>query len=443
MQTHFSPQQLTDPRVAEAEKILRKCVHCGFCTATCPTYVTLGNELDSPRGRIYLIKDMLENGRAADKEVVTHIDRCLSCLACTTTCPSGVDYMHLIDHARVHIEETYQRPPMDRLTRLLLAAILPYPKRFRAALKLANLARPLAGLLDRSPKLKPFAAMLRLAPEKAHEPTPFTRPCTHVTLDAPKGRVVMLTGCAQPVLDPGINTAAIRLLTRFGIEVSLPEGEGCCGALTHHMGKEEAALASARRNVDVWAAEIDSGDLDAILITTSGCGTVIKDYGHMLRNDPAYAEKAARVSAHAKDVTEYLATLDLPEGQPLGLTVAYHSACSLQHGQKVTVQPKALLRKAGFSIRDPAEGHLCCGSAGTYNMLQSEISEKLKARKVKNIEATKADLVAAGNIGCITQIGSGTALPVIHTVELLDWAYGGDAPEKLEKLLAARTKVNG
>lgn len=438
MQTHFTPQQLADPRVAEAEKILRKCVHCGFCTATCPTYVTLGNELDSPRGRIYLIKDMLENGRPADEEVVTHIDRCLSCLSCMTTCPSGVDYMHLVDHARIHIEKTYKRPPMERLTRALLAAVLPHPRRFRAALKLANFARPFAGLFERSPKLKPFAAMLRLAPEKAHEPTPFTRPCTHVTLGVAKGRVAMLTGCAQPVLDPGINTAAIRLLTRLGIEVVLPEGEGCCGALTHHMGKEEAALASARRNVDVWAGELDAGGLDAILVTTSGCGTVVKDYGHMLRHDPAYAEKAARVSARAFDVTEYLATLDLPQQPPRGLTVAYHSACSLQHGQKVTVQPKALLRRAGFAVRDPAEGHLCCGSAGTYNMLQPEISGELKTRKVKNIEALKPDVIAAGNIGCITQIGSGTKLPVVHTVELLDWAYGGDAPERLEALLAQK-----
>lgn len=431
MQTHFTPAQLTDPRVAEAEQILRKCVHCGFCTATCPTYVTLGSELDSPRGRIYLIKDMLENGRAADKEVVTHIDRCLSCLSCTTTCPSGVDYMHLIDHARIHIEETYRRPLLDRLTRALLAAILPHRERFTWALKLAAFGKPFTGLLDKVPALAPFAAMLRLAPEKAHEPTPFTRACTHVTLAAPKGRVAMLTGCAQPVLDPGINTAAIRLLVRMGIEVVLPEGEGCCGALTHHMGKEEAALASARRNVEIWASEIDAGDLDAILITTSGCGTVIKDYGHLLRHDPAYAEKAARVAAKAKDITEYLATLDLPELPANGLTVAYHSACSLQHGQKITALPKTLLKKAGFTVRDPAEGHLCCGSAGTYNMLQPELSGQLKARKVKNIEATKPDIVAAGNIGCMTQIGSGTALPVVHTAELLDWAYGGDKPEKL------------
>ena len=431
MQTHFSPEQLADPRVAEAEAILRKCVHCGFCTATCPTYVTLGSELDSPRGRIYLIKDMLENGRAADREIVTHVDRCLSCLSCVTTCPSGVDYMHLVDHARIHIEETWRRPLPDRAIRALLAAVLPHPARFRAALRLARFAKPFAGLFEKAAVLKPLAAMLRLAPEKAHAPTPFTRPCTHVPLDRPKGRVAMLTGCAQPVLDPGINTAAIRLLTRLGVEVLLPEGEGCCGALTHHMGKEDAALASARRNVDIWALEIEAGGLDAILVTASGCGTVIKDYGHMLRHDPAYAEKAARVSALAKDITEYLAERDLPQQPPRGLTVAYHAACSLQHGQKIIVQPKALLRRAGFAVRDPAEGHLCCGSAGTYNMLQPEISQMLKTRKVKNIEALKPDLVAAGNIGCLTQIGGGTQLPVLHTVELLDWAYGGEKPAAL------------
>lgn len=431
MQTSFSPAQLADPRVAEAEKILRRCVHCGLCTATCPTYVTLGSELDSPRGRIYLIKDMLENGRAADTEVVTHIDRCLSCLSCTTTCPSGVDYMHLVDHARIHIEETYRRPLIERLTRAMIAAVLPHRERFRAGVKLAALARPFAGLFERVPALQPLAAMLRLAPEKTHAPTPFTRACTHVTIAAPKGRVAMLTGCAQPVLDPGINTAAIRLLVRFGVEVVLPEGEGCCGALVHHMGKEHAALAAARRNVDIWAAELGTGDLDAILVTASGCGTVIKDYGHMLRHDPAYAEKAAHVSAAAKDVSEYLATLDLPQLPENGIAVTYHSACSLQHGQKVTMQPKMLLKKAGFTVRDPAEGHLCCGSAGTYNMLQPEISEALKARKVRNIEAARGEIVAAGNIGCLTQIASATVLPVVHTAELLDWAYGGDKPEKL------------
>ena len=434
MQTNFSPAQLADPHVAESEAILRKCVHCGFCTATCPTYVTLGNELDSPRGRIYLIKDMLENGRAADAEVTTHIDRCLSCLACTTTCPSGVDYMHLIDHARAHIENTYKRPLMDRLTRNVLAAVLPYPGRFRLALHLARLGRPLKSVLRRVPMLKPFAAMLDLAPRSIPAPSSFANPGRHEPQGEQRARVAILTGCAQPVLDPGINEATIRLLTRIGVEVVVPQGEVCCGSLVHHMGREEQALADARANVDVWMREIEAGGLDAIIITASGCGTTIKDYGHMLRLDPAYAEKAARVSALAKDITEYLASLDLPAHMPRGIAVAYHSACSMQHGQKITMAPKLLLKAAGFTVRDPAEGHLCCGSAGTYNIMQSEISAELKARKVKNLEATRADIIATGNIGCITQIATGTGIPILHTVELLDWAYGGDMPAKLKGL---------
>jgi len=437
MQTNFTPEQLADPHVATSEKILRKCVHCGFCTATCPTYVTLGNELDSPRGRIYLIKDMLENGRPADAEVVTHIDRCLSCLSCVTTCPSGVDYMHLVDHARMHIEETYRRPFWNRLTRGVLAAVLPYPGRFRLALKLAALGRPFAGLLRRFEPLKPFAAMLDLAPRAVPKPSQSARPGTHPADGPRRGRVAILSGCAQPVLKPEINEATIRLLTRLGVEVVAPAGEVCCGSLVHHMGREADALEAARRNVDVWLAEAEREGLDAIVVTASGCGTTIKDYGFMLRLDPAYAEKAARVSALAKDVTEYLATLDLPQQEAKGLTVAYHSACSMQHGQKITMAPKTLLKKAGFIVRDPAEGHLCCGSAGTYNILQPEISGKLKARKVKNIEATRPDVIATGNIGCITQISTGTAVPILHTVELIDWAYGGERP----KALAAAAKM--
>ncbi|MEO3386406.1 glycolate oxidase subunit GlcF [Mesorhizobium sp. CAU 1741] len=430
MQTNFSLAQLADPHVAESESILRKCVHCGFCTATCPTYVTLGNELDSPRGRIYLIKDMLENGRPADDQIVTHIDRCLSCLSCMTTCPSGVNYMHLVDHARAHIEKTYRRPLLDRLTRMMLAAVLPYPVRFRAALKLATLGRPFAPLLDAVRPLRPLAAMLRLAPRAVPAASPAARPATHEAAGARRGRVAILTGCAQSVLEPGINEAAISLLTRLGVEVVVPAGEGCCGALVHHMGREEAALEAARRNVDAWTRAIDDGGLDAIVITASGCGTTIKDYGFMLRLDPAYAEKAAHVSALAKDVTEYLSSIDLPEPtvRP-GLTVAYHSACSMQHGQKIVREPKELLARAGFIVKQPAEGHLCCGSAGTYNILQPEISATLRDRKVRNIEATGAAIVATGNIGCMTQIASASDLTVVHTVRLLDWAYGGERPE--------------
>ncbi|AWI56115.1 glycolate oxidase subunit GlcF [Sinorhizobium fredii] len=431
MQTNFSPEQLADPHVAESEAILRKCVHCGFCTATCPTYVLLGDELDSPRGRIYLIKDMLENGRAADAETVTHIDRCLSCLSCMTTCPSGVDYMHLVDHARVHIEKTYRRPLKDRFARSVIAATLPYPSRFRLALRTARLARPLAGLLKRVPWLRTFGIMLDLAPRAVPAASDGARAAVYAAKGTPRGRVALLAGCAQPVLRPEINEATIRLLTGQGVEVVVSAGEGCCGALVHHMGREEQALNAARRNVDIWLKAAEEDGLDAIVITASGCGTTIKDYGHMLRLDPAYAEKAAKVSALAKDITEYLAGLDLPEQAARGMTVAYHSACSMQHGQKITLAPKQLLKRAGFAVREPAEGHLCCGSAGTYNILQPEISAKLKARKVRNIEATKPNVIATGNIGCITQIASGTNIPILHTVELLDWAYGGPKPTGL------------
>ena len=384
----------------------------------------------SPRGRIYLIKDMLENGRAADEQIVTHIDRCLSCLACMTTCPSGVNYMHLVDHARAHIEQTYKRPFADRFVRAVLAFVLPSPARFRAALYLSKLGRPFAKLLDGVPALKPFAAMLRLAPDSVPARSRMAKPAVHPSATGErKKRVAILTGCAQAVLDPGINEAAISLLTRLGIEVVVPKGEACCGALVHHMGREEQALASARQNIDAWTRQIEKGGLDAIIITASGCGTTIKDYGFMLRLDPAYAQKAARVSALAKDITEFLATLDLPQpAQRSGLIVAYHSACSMQHGQKITRQPKELLQKAGFIVKEPREGHLCCGSAGTYNIMQPEISARLLERKVKNIEATGASLVATGNIGCITQIASAANLPVVHAVELLDWAWGGKKP---------------
>jgi len=438
MQTNFTAEQLKDSHVAESERILRKCVHCGFCTATCPTFTLLGDELDSPRGRIYLIKDMLENGRPADEKIVKHVDRCLSCLACMTTCPSGVHYMHLVDHARVHIEKTYKRPVADRLMRSLLAFVLPHPKRFRLALIGAFFARPFAGALKlMGGPLARIGAMLELAPGKSPGRGELEGPGVFKP-EAPvrKGRVALLGGCAQPVLNPGINDATIRLLRRAGYEIVLPEGEVCCGALVHHMGREDASLENARRNVDVWTQEADGEGLDAILITASGCGTTIKDYGFMLKEDPAYADKAARVSSLAKDVTEFLTAIDLgePSRQP-GLTVAYHSACSMQHGQKITREPKDLLKAAGFTVKDVPEGHLCCGSAGTYNILQPEIARRLRDRKVANIEKTGPDVIATGNIGCMTQIGLGTDIPILHTVELLDWVYGGPQPESLSSVL--------
>ncbi|MDQ0472633.1 glycolate oxidase subunit GlcF [Labrys wisconsinensis] len=432
MQTDFSPAQLSDPQMRESETILRSCVHCGFCTATCPTYALLGDELDSPRGRIYLIKDMLEGGKPATPEVVKHIDRCLSCLSCMTTCPSGVHYMHLVDHARAHIETTYRRPLSERMVRGIVATVLPNRRLFRLALVLARLGRRALPLVRRLPQGERLAAMLALAPAALPAAATPVRPGRFPAEGERRGRVALLSGCAQPVLAPGINEAAIRLLNRHGVEVVLPSGEGCCGALVHHMGREHRALEQARRNVDAWTAEIERGGLDAILVTTSGCGTTIKDYGFMLREDAAYAAKAARVAALAKDVSEYLATLSLRPARALDQTVAYHSACSMQHGQKIVAEPKTLLKRMGFTVKDPPEGHLCCGSAGTYNMLQPEISGRLRARKVANIEKTGPDLIATGNIGCITQIAQGTAIPIVHTVELLDWATGGPKPGALE-----------
>ena len=446
MQTNFTLAQLADPDISEADKILRACVHCGFCTATCPTYVLLGDELDSPRGRIYLIKDMLENDRPADAEVTKHIDRCLSCLACMTTCPSGVHYMHLVDHARVHIEETYPRPWPDRLIRAVLAAVLPYPARFRAALAAAWLPGRIAALFAlRSPlrrKAIPVgdgvgAFFARLAATLALTPARLSGgsaqgPGTFAPEAPRKGRVVLLQGCAQAVLAPSINDATVRLLTRQGIEVVLAAGEGCCGSLVHHMGREAQALAQARANIDVWTSEIENGGLDAIIVTASGCGTTIKDYGFMLRGDAAYAEKAARVSGLARDISEYLVQCGLgPPRAATGLKVAYQSACSLQHGQKIHKLPKDLLAEAGFRVSDIAEAHLCCGSAGTYNIMQPGIAATLRDRKAANIERTGADVVATGNIGCMTQLAGALAVPVVHTVELLDWAHGGPVPGAL------------
>jgi glycolate oxidase iron-sulfur subunit len=433
MQTSFTTEQLADPKVAEANGILRTCVHCGFCTATCPTYVLLGDELDSPRGRIYLIKEMLENDRPATVEVVRHVDRCLSCLACMTTCPSGVDYMHLVDHARAHIEQTYRRPLVDRLLRAALAVVVPYPARFRAALRLAAVGRLASPVLRRIAVLAPVAAMLDLAPSRLPAVSPSGEPGVHAAAGARRARVALLTGCAQKVLRPAINEATIRLLTRQGVEVVNAPGEGCCGSLVHHMGREAESLAAARANVDAWTGLIEAGGLDAIIINASGCGTTVKDYGHMLRLDDAYAQKAARVSALARDITEFLADLGLPDAMaPEALTVAYHSACSMQHGQKVHAVPRALLSAAGFTVRDVPEGHLCCGSAGIYNIMQPEIAARLKERKLANIARTGPDVVATGNIGCIAQLASAGGPPVVHTVELLDWACGGPKPAELD-----------
>ncbi len=434
MQTNFSTKQLKDPRLEEADRILRRCVHCGLCTAVCPTYVLLGDERDSPRGRIYLIKDMLENERSASDEVLRHVDRCLSCLSCMTTCPSGVDYMHLVDISRAHISQTRSRPWKDRILRSMLAHILPYPERFRLALRAAPLGLPLTGAMRRL-GLKQFAAMIELAPIAILPSARFAGPGTAATKSERRARVIMLAGCAQQVLRPDINDATIRLLARRGVDVIVSNGAGCCGALVHHMGRESDALDQAHANVDAWTKEMEKGTVDAIIINASGCGTTVKDYGYMLKRDPDYAQKAEKVSSLTKDISEFLAGYDL--GAPKrysSLRVAYHSACSMQHGQGITDVPKELLRKAGYGVVDIPEGHICCGSAGVYNILQPDLATQLRERKVKNIRKAKPDLVATGNIGCITQLAAGMDIPIAHTVELLDWAFGGPVPRGLEKL---------
>ena len=430
MQTNFTDEQLSDSATARSNEILRTCVHCGFCTATCPTYRVLGDELDSPRGRIYLIKDMLEHSRVPDQRTVKHIDRCLSCLSCMTTCPSGVHYMHLVDHAREYIESNYRRPFGERALRWLLAKILPYPRRFRLALLAANLGKPFRKLVpDRR-----LRAMLDMAPDLIPPASRGDRPQSFSPSGVKRKRVALLVGCAQRVLDTDINDATVRLLRRCGCEVVIPEGVGCCGAITHHMGKTSDSHEMAASNIRSLVAEIDRGGLDAIVVNTSGCGTTIKDYGHMFRDGPLAAD-AKRVAALSKDVVEVIAELGL--GEVCGaerLRVTYHAACSLQHGQQIRSLPKQLLQAAGYEVTEPRDAHICCGSAGTYNLLQPEIAQELKRRKVTAIGATGPQVICAGNIGCMMQIGSASDVPVVHTVELLDWATGGPRPRKLRSV---------
>ena len=433
MQTKFSDAQLSQPTMIVSEKAIRTCVHCGFCLATCPTYVLLGDELDSPRGRIYQIKEMMESDQPPGAETVKHIDRCLSCLACMTTCPSGVNYMHLIDQARAYIEEKHVRTWHDRWLRNFLAFVLPRREIFRFLLKLSPLGRPFAALLPS--RLK---AMLQMAPAKL--------PLRDISEDAQVfaatgkrlGRVALLTGCAQPVLAPHINATAIRLLTRLGRDVIVAPGVGCCGALPHHLGKTEQSHAMAKANIAAWSALMEEeGGLDAIVVTASGCGTSIKDYAYMFKNDPVWSERAAKVTSLAKDITELLSSISI---QPVAeneidvrkaITVVYQSACSMQHGQKITDEPIALLKAAGFKVVEPKEKHLCCGSAGTYNILQPEIATRLRDRKVLALEATSPNVIATGNLGCMAQITQGTQIPVVHTIELLDWAAGGPQPKSI------------
>jgi len=426
VKTEFTAQQLADPATAVSAQAIRKCVHCGFCTATCPTYVLLGDERDSPRGRIYLMKEMLEKQQRPTAEVVRHIDRCLSCLACVTTCPSGVDYMHLVDHSRAYVEQHYTRPLRERLLRSVLARILPYRSRFRWTLRLGKLAVPFTALFRRI-EFKSVVAMLELARAVRAEHAPARNAAA---TGERHGRVLLMQGCAESVVRPEIRAATVRLLTRVGYDVIFARNEACCGALVHHMGRDEASLQFARRNVDLWSSTIDAaGGVDAIVITTSGCGTTLKDYGFMLRDDAEYASRAQRISSLSKDISELLTTDDVRARVALSEPrVGYHAACSLQHGQKLVAKPKQLLEAAGFDVRVPLESHLCCGSAGTYNILQPEIAAALGQRKAQHLSALDPQWIATGNVGCAMQIGAHSNLPIVHTVELLDWATGGPKP---------------
>ena len=429
METRFTLAQLADPNLAVSEKILRSCVHCGFCISHCPTYMLLGDELDSPRGRIYLIKDMLENDRPASPHVVKHLDRCLSCLACMSTCPSGVNYMHLVDHARLHVEKTYKRPVLDRLIRSFLVHILPKPKTFRALLKLVGVARIFSKVLPRK-----LGRMLSLLPNQD-----FSAPIDRTGMVWPaegkkQKRVVLLPGCVQQVLAPQINAATVRMLTRLGCEVVIAKGSRCCGALANHLGHQTQALNYVRANVDALDKEINGARVDAIIINASGCGTALKDYGFMLRTDPTRADVAKKISGLARDVSEYIDELGgFTPDYPQHLKVTYQSACSLQHGQEVKTAPVKLLTSGGFTVAEPTEAHLCCGSAGTYNITQPEISDQLRRRKVENIVRTSPDLVATGNVGCLIQLQAALDVPIVHTVELLDWVSGGPTPKALGK----------
>ena len=432
MQTNFTKKQLQDSNISSADGILRKCVHCGFCNATCPTYQIVGDELDGPRGRIYLIKDMLENDKPANEKIAKHIDRCLSCYACMTTCPSGVNYMHLVDHARNHIEKTFVRPFFDRFIRNLLSKILPSPTLFRMAGYSARLFYPFRFLFP-----KKIKNMMKYMPNSF----PVSRQ-ENKEIYSPVGktyaRVALLTGCVQRVISPQINDATIDILNRHGVEVIVPKKVDCCGSLNHHLGKEELAHKSFINNINSWFKWYEEKNLDAILVTTSGCGTTLKDYGYIFRDHPdkELKKKAKIVSSLAKDVTEYL-------GKNIKLnyvkkdkkfTIAYHSACSMQHGQKIHSQPMDLLKKTGNEIVEIPDGHLCCGSAGTYNLLQDEMAAELLKRKVSNIDKVKPDFISTGNIGCMTQISSGTKIPIVHTIEILNWYTGGEKPTAINLL---------
>ena len=435
METNFTKQQLKDKDNKSSEKILRKCVHCGFCNTTCPTYDLLRDELDGPRGRIYLIKDMIENNKPANENIVKHIDRCLSCYSCMTTCPSGVNYMHLIDHGRMHIEKTYKRSFGDRFVRNLLSKIIPYPFRFKLIGILTLFVKPISFIFP-----KKISEMIKLMPLNFPKRNlPKMKIYLSEKRKKPVARVALLTGCVQQVLAPQINEATIRLLNRHNIEVVVPKGIGCCGSLDHHLGKSDLARETFKKNILIWHEEYLKNGLDAIISNTSGCGTTLKDYGFIFRWDDELKKKAKKISELTKDISEYLdenVKLNFIKNKQntKGYKIAYHSACSMQHGQKIHNIPINLIRKTGNKVFDVPQGHLCCGSAGTYNLLQSDIAKKLLKNKILNINKINPQFIATGNIGCITQIANGTRIPILHTVEVIDWYTGGPKPKVLRHL---------
>jgi len=428
VQTNFTEEQLELKDNKSSEKILKKCVHCGMCNATCPTFNLLGDELDSPRGRIYLIQDMLENEKKPTANIVKHIDRCLSCYSCMTTCPAGVNYMHLIDHGRKYIEKNYERSFFDKIIRNFLSIVLPNNKLFKLSSLLVKIAKPFKLLLPS--KIKDMMDLM---------PTFFPKKMLkEKEIYSPRGkkkisRVALLTGCVQKEISPQINEATIRILNRHGVEVVVPKKIRCCGSLAHHLGKNVEAHQDFINNINTWYDEYLKGNLDAILSNTSGCGTTIKDYGFIFRNNKEMKKKAQKISELTKDISEYLLdNLKLNfKKKEKNFRIAYHSACSMQHGQKVHSQPIDLLSKTKNEILEIPDGHLCCGSAGTYNILQPKIAKQLLKDKVKNIEDLKPEIIATGNIGCITQISNGTNIPILHTIEILDWYTGGPKPNVL------------
>ena len=420
MRTNFTPSQLTDPHLAEAEMNLRTCVHCGICTATCPTYVLLGDERDGPRGRIVMIQNMLEAGVAPSEETVLHVDRCLSCLACRTACPSGVDYARLIDEARVHIQTTYRRPLGDKMLRWLIATVMPRPVLIRAGLFLARLCAPVAFLLPgRLALLTAMGAHARAQPAET--------PLRAILPNA--RRVALMPGCVQPALAPQIDQAVARYLARRGIELVPLEGAGCCGSLVHHLGRSEDAKNWARRAIEAFEYAGGSGAFEGVLITATGCSAHLKDLEHLFLDDPSWLTRARAFAAATRDFLE----LAMPDGvaPPRRLRVAWQAPCSLQNGVKLAANGEMLLNAAGFETLAIPEGHLCCGSAGSYSILQPEISGRLRARKLGSIATLNADVIATSNIGCLNHLAGSDAPPVVHLAELLDWAEGGPEPMAL------------